>query len=419
MVVYRAGPRPLIAQRVRPCGERRSGCAKRPARLRAWVQRLGYLEPVMVGQVAIGTVLVVDDNAENRALAKAMLDDEGIRAVLASTGDDGVAAFARERPDCILLDIRMPGTDGIAVCEQIRALPGGDQVAIVFVTAQRDVDTFDRAVRAGGDDFITKPFRPGELIVRVQTALRQRQMAAERSELSAELKRQRDELQRLQLQKEQLSAFVVHDLKNPVNTIDLLAQRVLRNPAADERSRDSATKIHDETRSLMRMITNLLDIGKADEGQLAPSRRPIEARDLVASVLEDMHARATAEGVELVTDVAAITLDVDPDLVHRVLANLVDNAIRHSPEGAVVRIVVARVGSALELRVIDAGPGVPAEARERVFDRYVGGGGASTRSNRGLGLAFCKLAVEAHGGRIWVAPAESGAIFVVRIDDAQ
>jgi len=373
----------------------------------------------MVGQVAIGTVLVVDDNAENRALAKAMLDDEGIRAVLASGGDDGVAAFARERPDCILLDVRMPGTDGIAACEQIRALPGGDQVAIVFVTAQRDVETFDRAVRAGGDDFITKPFRPGELIVRVQTALRQRRMAAERSELSAELKRQRDELQRLQLQKEQLSAFVVHDLKNPVNTIELHAQRVLRNANADERSRDAATKIHDETRSLMRMITNLLDIGKADEGQLAPSRRPVEARGLVAGVVEDMQARAAAEGVLLVTEVAPVTLEVDPDLVHRVLANLVDNAIRHSPEGSTIRVVVAREGSGLELRVIDAGPGVPAEARARVFDRYVGGGDASTLSNRGLGLAFCKLAVEAHGGRIWVEPAESGATFVVRIDDAK
>ena len=240
----------------------------------------------MPSEVAIGTVLVVDDNAENRALAKAALEDEGIRAVLASTGEEGLVAFAQEQPDCILLDIRMPGMDGIAACERIRAMPGGDQVAIIFITAQRDVETFDRAVGAGGDDFITKPFRPGELIVRVRTALRLRRIAAERGQLSIELKRQRDELQRLQLQKEQLAAFVVHDLKNPVNTIELQAQRVLRNSAADERSRDAAAKIQDETRSLMRMITNLLDIGKADEGQLAPARRAVDVRTLIGGVIE-------------------------------------------------------------------------------------------------------------------------------------
>src|SRR5689334_20061807 len=124
----------------------------------------------MTSEPVVGTVLVVDDNAENRALAKATLEEEDIRVVLAQSGEEGIAAFVQTQPDCILLDIRMPGMDGIVTCERIRALDGGDQVAIVFVTAQRDVETFDRAIRVGGDDFITKPFRPSELIVRVQTA---------------------------------------------------------------------------------------------------------------------------------------------------------------------------------------------------------------------------------------------------------
>ncbi len=173
-------------------------------------------------------VLVVDDNAANRALAKAVLDDEDIPVVLAATGEEGIAAFSRTQPTCVLLDIRMPGMDGVTVCERIRALPHGDRVAIIFVTAQRDVDTFDRALRAGGDDFIMKPFRPSELLARIQTATRLRQMAAERDVLSVELKQQRDELLRLQLHKEQLSSFLVHDLKNPVNAIELHVQRILR-----------------------------------------------------------------------------------------------------------------------------------------------------------------------------------------------
>ena len=367
---------------------------------------------------AIGAVLVVDDNAENRALAKATLEDEGVRVALAASGEAGLAAFERERPDCVLLDIRMPGIDGITVCERMRAMAGGDAVAIVFVTAQRDVETFDRAVRAGGDDFITKPFRVGELVLRIEAAQRLRRLARERGELAADLKRQRDELQRLQLHKERLAEFLVHDLKNPVHTIALQAQRILRNAAVDERSRDAAAKIHDETRSLLRMITNLLDIGKADEGQLAPSRQSVEVDALIRAVIDELDARAAAVGVRLVADVETTTVDVDPDLMHRVLVNLVDNAIRHAPEGTAIRVSAIRGGAATEFRVADAGPGIPSAQRDRVFERFVSDADGDTRTNRGLGLAFCKLAVGAHGGEIWIEDALPGTAFCIRIRDA-
>jgi two-component system, sensor histidine kinase and response regulator len=367
---------------------------------------------------AIARVLVVDDNAENRALARAALDDDDVPVVVVSSGAEAIAEFSRAPVDCVLLDIRMPGIDGITVCERLRTLPGGDRAAIVFVTAQRDVETFDRALRAGGDDFITKPFRPADLLVRLQTAMRLRRMVSERGALSVELKQQRDELQRLQLHKEQLSAFLVHDLKNPVHAIELLTQRILRNPGADERSRDSATKIHGETRGLMRMLTNLLDIGKADEGQLAPQRKPIDIAELVRGATEELQAAAAAAELALVSHIDAGELHADRDLLHRVLANLVENAIRHAPNGSTIEISARRASGGVEFRVRDAGPGVPEAQRERVFERFVSSGDGATLTNRGLGLAFCKVAVEAHGGRIWIEGATPGAVFCLRIDDA-
>jgi CheY-like chemotaxis protein len=102
----------------------------------------------MAAVVTVGGVLVVDDNAENRALARATLEDDGIACEAVASGAEALASFARTKHDCILLDIQMPGMDGITVCEQIRAMPGGDRVAIIFVTAQRDVATFDRALAA-------------------------------------------------------------------------------------------------------------------------------------------------------------------------------------------------------------------------------------------------------------------------------
>ncbi len=138
-------------------------------------------------------------------------------------GEEAVALVEREGPDCIVLDVRMPGTDGFAACKRIRALPRATETPVIFLTALRDVETFDGALRAGGDDFLTKPVRPTELVIRVQSALKLRRLSAELRGHYDLLKEQRDRMVRLQLQKERLMAFVVHDLKNPLNTIDLYA----------------------------------------------------------------------------------------------------------------------------------------------------------------------------------------------------
>lgn len=357
-------------------------------------------------------VLVVDDNAENRALAQATLEDDGYDVDLANDGAAGIAAFTTTKPACILLDVQMPGIDGVAACEAIRALPGGDDVAIVFVTAQRDIATFDRALAAGGDDFLTKPFRPAELVVRVQAAMRVRKLAGERTDLYDEIKRQRDDLQRLQLQKDQLASFVVHDLKNPVNSIDLQAERLLRDPAATDRTKSVGKAIRNETRALLRMILDLLDLSRGDEGRLIPTHQDIPLAAHVEVVFEELQIAAAAAGVTLVSEIAAETvLRADPSLLARVLANLVENALRHSPEGGVVRVSAAGEPEGLVLRVADSGTGIPEGLRARVFDRFESAGG--TR-NRGLGLAFCKLAVEAHRGTIWLEDAAPGAVFCMR-----
>jgi signal transduction histidine kinase len=364
-----------------------------------------------------GLVLVVDDNAENRALAQATLEDEGYRVALATTGEEGLAAFSLERPDCVLLDVRMPGMDGITACKRLRELPGGAEVPILFVTAQRDLDTFDRAHDAGGDDFIMKPFRPTELISRVAAAVKLRRMAAERSELYELARRQRDDVMRLQLQKEQLVAFLVHDLKNPVNAIDLHGQRILRDRDASERARDAAQKIQSETRALLRMIMTLLDLSKADEGRLVPVTAPVALAPLFAEVAEAMRVRAQASNVTLsaISDVESI--DADPDLLRRVFENLVDNAIRHAPEDTSVTVTARRADNAVEIRISDSGSGIAPELREGLFDRFVQGN--RPRGGHGLGLAFCKLAIEAHGGRIWIESGEPGTIFCLQVPDVR
>lgn len=365
-------------------------------------------------------VLVVDDNAQNRALAQAALEDEGYEVILANDGHEAVAACERESPDCVLLDVRMPGLDGPAACVRIRALPQGGDVPIVFLTAQREVDAFDRALRAGGDDFLTKPVQPAELVLRVQAALKLRKMKSELRDHYELVRRQRDDLMRLQLQKERLSQFVVHDLKNPVSTLDLAAQMVLRDSTLSASARRSVLRMRGEARTLLRMIYNLLDISQSDEGRLALRREAVVLSELVDEVFAEHELRAQAAGVTLTRDLEQLTIHPDPSLLRRVLENLVENAIRHAPEASAVRLTAKRVGSAVELRVIDCGSGVAPDERVRIFDPFVQldhGERVAPRVGRGLGLTFCKVAVEAHAGTIWIEDAQPGAAFCLSLPD--
>jgi signal transduction histidine kinase len=292
----------------------------------------------------------------------------------------------------------------------------------VFLTAQRDVDTFDAANKVGGDDFLTKPVRPTELVLRVQAALRLRRLSTENREYYAQARHQRDDLLRLQLQKERLMAFVVHDLKNPVSNVDLTAQVLGRDKELPERLRPAVATIREEMRSLLRLIMNLLDISKSEEGKLTAAAVPVNLERLVGEVLEASALAARTRSVRLERRLTVTQIRADPDLLRRVLENLLDNALRHAPEDSTICLGSSTHDGEVELRVADEGNGVPAAMRERIFDPFVqveSSDRATTRSGRGLGLAFCRLAAEAHGGSIAVEDGNPGAVFCIRLPHAQ
>jgi two-component system, sensor histidine kinase and response regulator len=367
-------------------------------------------------------ILVVDDNEVSRTVARATLHGQGYAVVLASCGADALAAFDRERPDCVLLDVQMPDMDGVAVCERIRARPGGADTPVVFLTAQRDLDTFDRALRVGGNDFLAKPVRPAELVVRVQCVLKLRQMHDDLREHYDLLRKQRDDLMRLQLQKERLTAFVIHDLKNPLATIDLLGQLLLVQSELEPDAREMVTDMRAQTAAMNRMIMNLLDLAKADEGQLAPRRGDVPARELIEGTVAELTVQATARKIRLASRIAVDQVRGDRDLLHRMLANLLENAIRHAPPDTAITVSAAAVDGGTELRIADQGAGVPETMRERIFSAFVQledpETGAPQRAGRGLGLAFCSVVATCHGGSIRVEDGAPGAVFCVQLPGA-
>ena len=352
------------------------------------------------------SVLVVDDSPQNRMVAVGHLEAAGYSVTAVGSGEEALAHLAANRTDLVVLDILMPGMGGFEVCKRIRAIPELAGVPVMFLTALGDRETTQPALDAGADDLLHKPFHRIELLLRVRALIRLRRQAEA-------LVAQNARLTQLEADKRRITELVVHDLKGPAMAI-LGNAEFLRDanrvPELDEMIADILTAVDHVDRT----VHDLLDVSRAEDAALQPQLETLDLPALAAEVASTLRGFGRMSGVRITPDIHIDHLVADRELIRRTLQNLVDNAIRNSPARAEVRIDAVADGDAILLRVHDQGRGVPVADAERIFERNV----SSERGHRGhgLGLAFCRLAAEAHGGTIWVEPhVPSGASFCVRL----
>jgi signal transduction histidine kinase len=357
-------------------------------------------------------VLVVDDIAENRLLAKAALERAGYGVLLAAGGEEALRRFSESMPDLVLLDIMMPGMDGFETCRRLRELPGGADTAVVFLTAMSDAGALEQAMEVAADDFLTKPFNRTELLIRVRSLLRIRELNQELRRHYEVIRTQRDALAQAEEQRKKLLGVIVHDLKNPLAAVVTNIQFV-QAAQLDADSSDALTDALASSRSLLRMISNLLDISRAEDGALTPGLDHVDVGAMLEEVRKAIAPRAEGAKVRLeVACAGAGLLVTDGQMLGRVLENLLDNAIRNSPAGGLIRVSAEEDGSGnIRLAVSDQGRAIPPELRERIFEQFAQVDRPDehlARTSRGLGLPFCKVAVHALGGCIRIEDGPSG-----------
>jgi len=365
-------------------------------------------------------ILVIDDNIQNRQVAEGHLVAAGYAVVLAEGGEQGIVAFKEKTPDLVILDILMPGLDGFETCKRLKLLPDGRSVPVVFLTALGDLGSSHKAMESGADDFLTKPINRTELLIRVRSLLWVKRLHDELSQGYDLIRSQRDALLQAQRQKEELSALVVHDLKNPLTAILANARYLAGQEYLEEDDRAALRDVLGAAQSMHRMVMNLLDISRSEDGTLVPRLVEVDLRALIEEICRVATKRAEELKLSLKRNVGILTIRADKELLQRLVENLVDNSIKYTPAGGSIHVQAqGAADGSVEIRVTDEGHGVPQEYREKIFERYVQldrDAEAHAWTSRGLGLAFCRLAAEAHGGRIWVEENKpKGSTFCVRI----
>ena len=358
-------------------------------------------------------VLIVDDEPGNVRLLEVMITPLGVEVFTASNGNQALEMAAKISPDIILLDIFMPGMDGIEVCRRLKKDSNTLNIPVVFVTALSDVEDHAAAVEAGGIGFVTKPVEPVLVHASVRNAIRMKHLSDE----VAELLRQRASLTRM----------LVHDMNNLLTVGLTCAQMMLSDETLPPSLIHYAAAIEKSNKEMQEMARSLLDVEKLESGAMEVSLKAVKLVDLAEQRANLLVSQAVDRGVELELPKLAgeVSVRADQYLLTRVLDNLIFNAIKFCPRQGSIQIHISEKEGMGEVAVTNDGPPIPKEFHERIFEKFaqVEVRQATDRKGVGLGLTFCKMALQAMDGTISVeSPVpgrQDGTRFVVRLPAGQ
>ena len=354
-------------------------------------------------------ILVADDVPANVELLFDQLHVLGFRAVAAYDGPSALRVCAERHPDLCILDVSMPAGDlgvddrstGFEVCRRIKRDPRTARIPVIFVTALNDTTDRVKAIEAGGDDFLTKPHNRLVLGARVRSLLK---LKAATDALEESLRK----LKELEKVRDDLMKMIVHDLKSPLTSMIGAMEMLIDGDFGPltESQRKALGDTDKRAQDLLGLIEDLLEVARLEESRLALHLERLAPSKLLDEVAREWEIRVQQERARLVLEVGHDTRAVDADqaLLKRVFSNLIQNALTHSARSVTVTLGARTDSGGTLFTVADDGVGIPPEYHDIIFRKFeqVKTPHIPRVRSSGLGLAFCKLVVEAHGGRIWV-----------------
>jgi signal transduction histidine kinase len=372
-------------------------------------------------------ILIVDDEPDIAVILKLHLEDCGYTTDWAGDGEAAWNMLNTGSYSLALMDIRMPGMSGVELLNRISA--AGLDTSVIMMTAHGSEDLAVECMKTGAFDYFTKPFSLDDMLQRVERAITLRRTLKDKKKLEQE--------------KEEFFLMLSHDLKNPITAVigavDIMREGRL-GPVNAEQEEYLQSAI-DSCIEVVTMVDNLLDVQRFESGRMPITIRPCDPTEIAATAVKRFIRAAEHDGIELRLDVAESMpeIEVDRNAMGRVLANLLANAVKFTPEDGSITVscrcienneahniripVYVRVPGSFSSRqcfvcisVKDSGNGIPAKDLGRIFERYTQSANATVREKggAGLGLAFCKMAVESFNGIIWAESIqEEGSEFII------
>ncbi len=371
-------------------------------------------------------ILIVDDIPKNIQVLAQNLEVLGSRLAFATNGKNALQLINKDKFDLILLDISMPELDGLEVCRRIKSIPANKEVPVIFITAFDDAESITEGFRAGAVDYITKPFNSDELLARARTHLRLKSsidqmkrindVLEEKVEIrTKELSTANKKLQVLEKTKGDFLALISHELRTPLIGIKGFAE--ILDETVDEENREYVSYVMESANRLMSFSEAALLITSLQSQKEDLVFEKSDVKRVLSEVIEKFRKRLIKSNltVDCNCDDNSLMVKVDEGLIAKSFENILDNAIKFSPENGVIKINLLSDGDSITVQFSDDGPGFDDIARNELFDFFSSEDVMHHSSGFGLGLAAVKLIMDAHDGSIEIENKKEETGAVVRL----
>jgi signal transduction histidine kinase len=385
-------------------------------------------------------ILMVDDQLAKLLSYEAILADVGANLIKATSAREALEHLLKTEIAIVLMDVSMPEMDGFELAEMIRQHPRYQKTAIIFVSAVH-LTELDRlkGYEVGAIDYIPVPVIPEILRAKVSVLSDLYRKTRQLEELNHELERRVEErtaaleaamagereariaAEAATQARDEFLSVAAHELKTPLTGLRATAQIIARKIRKSDVEvppwlSNGLRTIDEQSGRLTRLIGQLLDVTRLDQSKLTLERPATDIAALAEQLVASFTARTTRHRIVLTSEREVIA-DVDPESVEQVLSNLLDNALKYSPEGGRICVEVGRIDEGhIFIAVRDHGIGIPPERRASIFERFYQAHADDHRSGLGLGLYISQQIVAQHDGEIIAEfPPDDGTRFVVRL----
>lgn len=358
------------------------------------------------------TVLIIDDDDVILDSCCQVFKKDGYRTETARNGEVGIQKVKEMKPDLILVDLKMPGKDGMAVLEELKTCDN-DYVAIV-ITGYGTISSAVEAMKRGAYDFLLKPFTPDELRIIVRRGLERRRFVQETKRLNEEKEKM----------KNHFISMVSHELRSPLAAVQQNLMVLIEGMVGEipERAQEMLIRMKARIKGLISLISDWLDLTRIESAELVTKRETVDLREVLCSVVDLLQPLA---------DEKKVTLSyMDPqndssvlgnrELMQMLFTNLVHNGIKYNREGGKVEITLEKECQGIKVTVEDTGIGISKEDLPLIFEQFYRINNGKQIGGSGLGLSIAKKIIEAHSGSIEVSSEIGrGSVFSVHLPECR
>ena len=359
-------------------------------------------------------ILIVDDVVSNVLLLKILLTNEKFQVCTANNGTSCIEMAKKEHPDLILLDVMMPDISGFDTAVILKKDDETKEIPIIFLTALNTPADLVKGFQVGANDFLTKPFNKEELVMRVMQQISL--VAAKRI-----IEKQNSELRATLSNRDKMYSVIAHDLRSPMASIRMVLNLVVASVPKETvgpelyELLDKANKEPEEVHDL---LDNLLKWTKSQTGKLTVVTQDLDLNDIIPGVVDIFEMIAETKNIKLNLERTSEPLIVraDNDMLKTVVRNFMSNAVKFSPEGSTIDILMTTEGDFAKISVRDHGVGIAADRLDSIFHKGETTYGTGGEEGSGLGLQLCQDFARKNGGDCTVESVEGeGSTFSVLV----